>query len=108
MVSLQINEADMFKLSDDDGRAVDMLLDSAASSNGNGHGAATVRAAPARIRERLESVESILNLLKQMPKSEPPKNLLAKTMATIERRGSKRARKFSVAQSDQPHHRRPN
>ena len=107
MVSLQINEADMFKLSDDDGRAVDMLLDSAASSNGNGHGG-HVRAAPARIRERLENVESILNLLKQMPKTEPPKNLLAKTMATIERRGSKRARKFSVAQSDQPHHRRPN
>ena len=107
MVSLQINEADMFKLSDDDGRAVDMLLDSAASSNGNGHGGA-VRAAPARIRERLETVESILNLLKQMPKSDPPKNLLAKTLATIERRGNKRARKFSVAQSDQPHHRQPN
>jgi len=107
MVSLQINEADMFKLSDDDGRAVDMLLDSAASSNGNGHGG-NFRAAPARIRERLETVESILNLLKQMPKAEPPKNLVAKTMATIERRGNKRARRISVAQSDQPHHRRPN
>src|SRR5216110_3153459 len=107
MVPLQINEADMFKLSDDDGRAVDMLLDSSASSNGNGHGGA-VRAAPARMRQRLENIESILNLLKEMPRTEPPRNLVAKTMATIERRGNKRARKISVAQSDQPHHRRPN
>ena len=95
----------MFKLSDDDGRAVDMFLDSAASSNGNGNGA--FRAAPARIRERLDTVESILNLLKQMPSTEPPRNLVAKTMATIERRKSKRTRKLATGQSDHAQHRRP-
>jgi len=95
----------MFKLSDDDGRAVDMLLDSSASSNGNGGGA--FNAAPAPFRQRLESVENILNLLKEMPQADPPKNLVAKTLQTIERKRSKRAAKFSPAQGDQSQLRRP-
>ena len=95
----------MFKLSDDDGRAVDMLLDSGASSNGNGGPAFS--AEPAPFRQRLESVESILNILKQMPQMDPPKNLVAKTLATIERRRDKRPAKFTTAQSDQAQHRRP-
>ncbi len=97
----------MFKLSDDDGRAVDMLLDSAASSNGNGNGGHTFNAAPAPFRERLETVESILNVLKEMPKTDPPKNLVAKTLATIERRGKKRPRNFAPSQGDQSSQRRP-
>jgi len=95
----------MFKLNDDDGRAVDMLLDSSASSNGNGGHAFS--AAPARFRQRLETVESILNLLKEMPQSEPPKNLVAKTLQAVERRRSKRSAKFAPAQADQSQHRRP-
>ena len=98
-------EADMFKLSDDDGRAVDMILDSSASSNGNG--GHTFSAAPAPFRQRLETVESILNLLKEMPQSDPPKNLVAKTLQNIERRRSKRPVKFAPAQGDQSQHRRP-
>jgi len=95
----------MFKLSDDDGRAVDMLLDSSASSNGNGGHA--FGAAPAPFRQRLEAVESVLNLLKEMPQADPPKNLVAKTLQNIERRRSKRSAKFAPAQSEQSQQRRP-
>ena len=98
-------EADMFKLSDEDGRAVDMLLDSSASSNGNGGHA--FGAAPAPFRQRLENVESILNLLKEMPNTEPPKNLVAKTLQNIERRRTRRAPKLTPAQGDQSQLRRP-
>src|SRR5688572_25592163 len=96
----------MFRLSDDDGRAVDMLLDSAASSNGNG-AQAGLTAQPAPFRQRLESVESILNILKQMPPMDPPRNLVAKTLANIERKRGKRPAKIPAAQSDQQQHRRP-
>jgi hypothetical protein len=95
----------MFKLSDEDGRAVDMLLDSSASSNGNGGNGFS--AAPAPFRQRLETVESILNILKEMPQTEPPKNLVAKTMQTIEKKRSRRPAKFAPAAPDQPQQRRP-
>jgi hypothetical protein len=94
----------MFKLSDEDGRAVDMLLDSSSNSNGNG---GTFGASPAPFRQRLESVESILNLLKEMPPMDPPKGLLAKTLQAVERRRSKRAPRMTPAQSDQSQQRRP-
>jgi len=96
----------MFKLSDEDGRAVDMLLDSSGSSNGNG--ASGFNAPPAPFRQRLESVEAVLNLLKEMPNNDPPKNLVAKTLQNIERRRGRRgAAKFTPANSDQPSQRRP-
>ena len=96
----------MFKLNDEDGRAVDMLLDSSASSNGNGGNGFS--AAPAPFRERLQSVESILNLLKEMPNTEPPKNLVAKTLQSIERKRPRRgAAKFAPNNGDQAQHRRP-
>jgi len=95
----------MFKLSDDDGRAVDMLLDSSASSNGNGGQA--FGAAPAPFRARLEAVESILNVLKEMPRTDPPKNLVAKTLQRIERKRGRRARNLPTAQGDQTQDRRP-
>ena len=103
------DEAHMFKLSDDDSRAVDMLLDSSRSSNGNGNGNGghAFSAAPAPFRQRLETVESILNLLKEMPTTDPPRNLVAKTLQTVERRGRKRIRRVTPAHADQPHDRRP-
>jgi hypothetical protein len=52
-------------------------------------------------------VESILNLLKEMPQADPPKNLVAKTLQNIERRRAKRSAKFAPAQSEQSQHRRP-
>src|SRR5688572_22714618 len=107
MVSLRSIEALMFKLSDDDGRAVDMLLDTSGTSNGNGNGGHAFKAAPAPFRERLETVESILNLLKELPTTEPPRNLVAKTLQRVETRGRKRARRITPAQGDQPQDRRP-
>jgi hypothetical protein len=96
----------MFKLNDEDGRAVDMLLDSSASSNGNGGNGFS--AAPAPFRERLQSVESILNLLKEMPDTEPPANLVAKTLQSIERKRPRRgAAKFAPTSGDPAQHRRP-
>lgn len=96
----------MLKLNDDDGRAVDMLLDTSGSSNGNGNGHA-FSAAPAPFRQRLDTVESILNLLKEMPTTEPPRNLVAKTLQTIATRAKKRPRRFTPRQTDQPQDRRP-
>jgi len=52
-------------------------------------------------------VESILNLLKEMPQTEPPKNLVAKTLQAVERRRARRPAKFTPAQGDQSQLRRP-
>jgi len=97
----------MFRLSDDDGRAVDMLLDRATSSNnGNNHnGGGGLNAEPAIMRDRLESVESILSLLNEMPQDEPPANLVAKTLRAVEARRVKRRSKIAPAAGDQPHDR---
>ena len=71
----------MFKLSDDDGRAVDMLLDAQGRRDDGGFAAA-----PAPFRKRLENVGAILNILNQFSVADPPNNLVARTLAAAERR----------------------
>jgi hypothetical protein len=95
----------MFKLREEDGRAVDMLLDATGSSNENGGPGS--KAEPAPFRQRLDTVESILSLLKEMPQADPPKNLVARTLQNIERKRNRRAPKIAPAQGDQSQIRRP-
>src|SRR5262245_4335812 len=77
----------MFRLSDVDGQAVDMLLDASGSSSGNGDGIGNHQGAvPAQFRERIEHVERIFNLLNLMPVSDPPPNLVARTLMAVESR----------------------
>lgn len=94
----------MFKLSDDDAKAVDMILDTHAAHHENGHGAVTVQ--PAHFRTRISKVTQILELLKAMPAAEPPEQLLASTMNRISTSSGKRFPTILAPQSaeqPQPH-----
>lgn len=68
------------KLNNDDGCAVDLLLD----RDGARHGGATacyVNAPSDAIRDRLNSVEGLLNELERAPATDPPANLLGRTLS---------------------------
>lgn len=70
-------------LSDEDGRAVDMLLDRDGPSNNGGE----TSAAPAHngtFHKRLARVETILRLLSAMPAAEPPAYLAQRVMQRVE------------------------
>ena len=71
------------KLNDDDGRMVDMLL------NGGGtEGPPLIQVfsnpQPEMFEMRLESVEKVLSLLDMMPASDPPADLVSRTLDRIE------------------------
>jgi hypothetical protein len=68
------------KLTEEDRRAVDLLLD----HGGANHGGVT-RVARAVSQGRLKAAERVLKLVGQMPAEDPPANLVARTMARIDR-----------------------
>jgi hypothetical protein len=77
------------RLSDDDGRAVDLLLNQTggqANGNGNGNGGATSFVSPAtRVQAaRLNSAERLLQLLDADVAPEPPADLVERTLRRIE------------------------
>lgn len=75
------------KLSDDDRRAVDMLLDrdGAARAGKSGNGGSTVAmATDGQFYRRIERAEAVLNLLAEMPAFEPPADLVGRVMRRIE------------------------
>jgi hypothetical protein len=81
----------MYRLSDEDARAVDLLLDAhAGDGNGNGRGAdgnggnAFQAASSMTFTERLTRIERLLNVMGQMPATDPPANLVLRTMQAIE------------------------
>jgi hypothetical protein len=96
-----MNGVVMVRLSDEDGRAVDILLDrtrpaapaSKQDGNGNGGQAAPAGGAPAfpvasdQLAARLDVCSSLLHTLGQMPAADPPENLIERTLAYIEARG---------------------
>jgi hypothetical protein len=76
-----------WKLCDDDARAVDLLLDSAQSAQGNGGNVLThvsLAAAPTSFQVRLVNVERLLQVLDQYPAGEPSGDLVQKTMQRLE------------------------
>ena len=77
------------QLSDQDRRVVDLLMDrTSGSGNGNGNHNGDARAAFSAVggafASRLQAVESMLQLLDHVPVSEPPADLVARTMRRIE------------------------
>jgi hypothetical protein len=83
----------MYRLTDEDARAVDLLLDAhGTDGNGNGHAAgdgnggghAFQTATSLNFTQRLARVEQVLDTLGQMPATEPPANLVTRTMQAID------------------------
>ena len=72
------------KLSDDDRRAVDMVLDQQLSPDALGSGRAGFAPPSAdEFRLRLRRVRDVLGLLQAMPAPEPSSDLVARTMQRI-------------------------
>jgi hypothetical protein len=86
--AFRIDGAVMLRLSDDDGRAVDIRLDSRSTGNVFGQsssdGGTGAAAAPPYLQPRLSRLEMLLDLLQQMPAMEPPPHLVKQVMAQIE------------------------
>src|SRR4051812_41398536 len=76
------------KISHEDSRAIDLLLDRAA--NGRGEtvesvaGSVHVKSSKANIRSRLVAAERVLKLLDNLPAVEPPADLVQRTLARVE------------------------
>ena len=71
------------RLGDEDGRAVDLLLDKTATAG------QTMYAVPGNdgFDKRVNSVAGLLRLLDAMPATEPPADLTLRTLERIEQRG---------------------
>lgn len=70
------------KLSDDDSRAVDLVLDRSSAASQPAPGG--VYMAPQVQPQRAQAVEKILGLLSAYEAAEPPADLVARTMRRIE------------------------
>jgi hypothetical protein len=73
------------KLSDDDRKAVDLLLDQQLSPDAMGGGRAGF-APPSTdaLRARLRNLQTVLGVLSALPAEEPSSDLVARTMSRIE------------------------
>jgi len=96
------------KLTADDGRMVDMLL------NGESDGGANPPLSqvfsnpqPDIFEQRLDAVEKVLSLLDYMPASDPPANLISRTLDRIDEAGAHSQRVVPdvsrPAADDRPH-----
>jgi hypothetical protein len=84
------------RLRDEDRRAVDLLLDRAATGsgsspagagNGNGNGnrhSAGFTAVDGDVRARLAGVQRVLQMLDMLPAEEPPQDLLSRTLRRLD------------------------
>jgi hypothetical protein len=70
----------LLKLSDDDGRAVDLLLDRAQSAAEHSQESASSNG---QLQERLRKAAQLLDLLRDMPAPEVPADLVEKTLKRI-------------------------
>jgi hypothetical protein len=90
----------MVRLSDEDGRALDILLDRtrpaapAARTDGNGHsngngngGSPAFPVASDLLTTRLDVASTLLRTIGQMPAADPPDDLINRTLQYIEARG---------------------
>ena len=70
-------------LTDEDRRAIDILL--SRDERGNGHGAGSyVSTVQGALHERVERVERLLHLLDHVPAIEPPPDLAASTLRRLD------------------------
>ena len=90
------------KLRDEDARVVDMLLDRGSSTH-DPHVPMTFSQSAEMFHQRLHHVEQLLKLLDQMPVSEPPPNMVARTLDFIEQATNVAARPTSASQPGASH-----
>lgn len=69
------------KMRDEDRRAVDVLMDRTAAVSAND--AVAYAAADSQLWERIRGVEHVLSLLNEMPASDPPAQLVARTLDAV-------------------------
>jgi hypothetical protein len=101
------------RLRDEDRRAVDLLLDRAATGSGvhpagagngngnyahHGHGASFSQVS-GDVQSRLPAVQKVLQVLDMMPAEEPPQDLLGRTLRRVE---ADRATHPSTLRAPQP------
>ncbi len=72
-------------MSENDRRAIDLLLDRSADAN-NGNGNAYVTHAQTATEPSIQAVQSVLTVLDLMPVDEPTSDLLTRTLARIDSR----------------------
>jgi hypothetical protein len=78
----------MLKLNDDDGQAVDMLLEAGnggpMSGNGGSAHMPVLASVPSNLQQRLAAASAVLQVLKELPAPEPSAQLLTKLLRAIE------------------------
>jgi hypothetical protein len=89
-----------FKMTQEDRCAVDLLLEQGSASAFKGWSASCFNADHgARLRHRVETVEKVLGVLAEMPASDPPANLVARTLRKVEREGHRHSHPVSHEQT---------
>lgn len=82
----------MYRLSDDDCRAVDVLLDSRKTSRGINSNKGILATGTACLANtgtldlRLAHLEQLLDLLQELPAGDPPRSLVNRTLQAVESR----------------------
>lgn len=77
-----------FILAKEDRRAVDLLLDRSAKAAGNGSGHAVYASADPTLGQRIVRAQRLLQLLELFPGTEPPADLVMRTLRYIEQAGA--------------------
>jgi hypothetical protein len=100
------------QLRDADRRAVDLLLDRAATGtgvnpngagNGNGHHGASFSQVSGDVQTRLPAAQKVLQMLDMLPAEEPPQDLLARTLRQLDAaRANHRRRSGRPSRSSAP------
>jgi hypothetical protein len=81
------------RLRDEDRRAIDLLLDRAATGsgvhsngagNGNSHHGASFTAVSGDIQTRLPGIQKVLQVLDMLPAEEPPQDLVGRTLRRVD------------------------
>ena len=73
------------RLNAEDGRTLDLLLDGAAKTGGNGNGGQPLSHHGIASKDRVAATQSFLKLLDVLPAEDPPADLLERTMRHIDR-----------------------
>ena len=94
------------RLTEDDRKAIDLLLDRTLVG-ADGNGGSFVSHATSVPQARLESAERVLRVLEAMPISEPPADLIERTMQRIDANGmhvpTAPMRSATTMSDDRPH-----
>jgi len=87
------------KLSDDDRRAIDLLLNKTCTSSASANG--FLPPEQTVVPQSLQSVERILSLLKQLPATEPSSDLVTRTLRRCQQAALSGEAAHPAAQTDQ-------